>query len=439
MPSIQLILCTLLGLAGSIFGIARLFERPDDGSRYLFLFLASGITFFLIRLIWQSWQDIKECRAKANAGDRDAMYELSQLLLPTSRMSSLDWAEKAAALGHRVASFRAGYLRYGMGFRGRETFDYFLSAAERGHEPAMRAVADCYKLGHCVLPNDRLSFEWRFKSATSYEARFDPMCRPWQLEEEDGKAPGYVCSQDYVGMCYLRGEGCERNVVEAFAWFLLAARSKHSGAISMIRELDRRKAYKLRALMQDRSLQISNALEQGGVVEPGFVSPTDVPFSVVGGGQGDTSMTYPGGEPAQEPVSAWRAFFTVFLSGNLLMSFLLVASKSSGGSPIRPEINGPLYGGFIAAAIVAALYGRRLHPALDLLLLAATSVAAASTLAFWGSPSTVLTAAGAALAAGAIVIPGSVILIHWRHPISTYLFYALVVIHSIGVIPAMLV
>jgi hypothetical protein len=50
-----------------------------------------------------------------------------------------------------------------------------------------------------------------------------------------------------------------------------------------------------------------------------------------------------------------------------------------------------------------------------------------------------LTAAGAALAAGAIVIPCSVILIHWRHPISTYLFYALVVIHSIGVIPAMLV
>jgi hypothetical protein len=419
--------------------MARLFERPDDVSRYLFVFLAFGITFFLIRLMWQSWQDIKECRAKANAGDRDSMYELSELLLPTSKMSSLDWAEKAAALGHRAASFTAGYLRYGMGLRGRETFVYFLSAAERGHEPAMRAVADCYKLGHCVLPNDRLSFEWRFKSATSYESRFDPMCRPWQLEAEDGKAPGYVCSQYSVGMCYLRGEGCERNVVEAFAWFLLAARSKHSGAISMIRELDRRKAYKLRALMQDRSLQISNSLGHGGVVEPGFVSPTDVPFSFGGGGHGVTSMTYPGGEPAQEPVSAWRAFFTVFLSGNLLMSFLLVASKSSGGSPIRPEVNGPLYGGFIAAAIMAALYGRRLHPALNLLLLAVTSVAAVSTLAFWGSPSTVLTAAGAALAAGSLVIPGSVILIHWRHPVSTFLFYVLIFIHSIGLVSAMLV
>jgi len=71
--------------------------------------------------------------------------------------------------------------------------------------------------------------------------------------------------------------------------------------------------------------------------------------------------------------------------------------------------------------------------------MAVTSVAASAALAFWGLSSMVGFAIGASLAAGSIVIPGSVILIHWRHPASTFLFYVLIFIHSIGVIGAMLV
>jgi hypothetical protein len=45
---------------------------------------------------------------------------------------------------------------------------------------------------------------------------------------------------------------------------------------------------------------------------------------------------------------------------------------------------------------------------------------------------------GASLAAGSLVIPFSVILIHWRHPVSTFLFFVLIFIHSISVMSAML-
>ena len=438
MPSPQLFLYAFLGIVVSVWGLVMLFEGRGDTNFKMLVMLAVTFTCIIFKALWESWRDIRDCRAKAISGDRDAMFELSELVLPSSKAEALEWAEKAAALGHRGASFLSGYLRYGMGLRDQVTFSYFLSAAERGDEPAMRAVADCYKLGQCVLPNDRLSFEWRFKSATSWESRYDPMLNLRIYDDAKATAPGFVQSQYRVGMCYLRGEGCEKNVVEAFAWLLLAARAGHKGANLMVRELDRRKMYKLRALMQDRSVQISQALENGGVVEPIQDSSTGLPPSVLTEGQADESFPASAAVSDPDPVSAWRAFFTVFMSGNLMMGFLLVGAKSSDVSRVRPEVNGALYFGFLVAAVVAALWGRKFHPLVDLLSMVVGSVAASAAFAFWGAASLVSVTIGASLAAGLIVFPASALLIHWRHPISTFLFYALFVIHSLGMIPVFL-
>ena len=438
MPSIRLMLTALSLLLLSVWGVQLVLENTVSWQFYLFLFGVIVATPIVFKEVWDSWRDIQELRVKARKGDRDAMYWLAHTLRETDMNGAMHWAEEGAALGHRDSNFLAGYLRYGRGIRDQQTFDYFLAAAEKDSEPAMRAVADCYKLGHCVLPNDRLSFEWRFKSATSYEARQDPMFRPLGHATEGAKAPGFVCSQFAVGMCYILGEGCEKNEVEGYAWLLLAARERHVGAMKKIRELDRRKAYNLRALMQDRSMEIAKAIQGFDVLVPIAASGRMViseakPASVR---QAVDGPDYP--EDAPEPVSAWRAFFTVFLSGNLLMAFLLIGAKSSDASPIRPEVNGAVYAGFIAAAVMAAFYGRKLHPAFNLLLMAVTSVAASAALAFWGLSSMVGFAIGASLAAGSLVIPGSVILIHWRHPVSTFLFYVLIFIHSIAAMSAIL-
>jgi TPR repeat protein len=433
MPSIRLILTALSLLLLSVWGVLLVLEKTVSWQFYLFLFGVVVVTPIVFKAVWDSWRDIQELRVKARKGDRDAMYWLAHALRETDMNGAMHWAEEGAALGHRDSNFLAGYLRYGSGIRDQQTFDYFLAAAEKDSEPAMRAVADCYKLGHCVLPNDRLSFEWRFKSASNWGADFQS-----RYFVEPDKAPGYVCSRYAVGMSYLRGEGCDKNEIEGYAWLLLAARARHTGAINKVRELDRRKAFKLRAQMQDRSLEITKALEMGVESVPIAATGTTVvseakPASVR---QAVDDSDYP--EDAPEPVSAWRAFFTVFLSGNLLMAFLLIGAKSSDGSPIRPEVNGALYAGFIVAAVMAALYGRKLHPAFNLLLMAVTSVAASAALAFWGLSSMVGFAIGASLAAGSLVIPGSVILIHWRHPVSTFLFYVLIFIHSIAVMSVML-
>ena len=428
-------LCLLLL---SVWGVLLVLEKTLAWQFYLFLFWVIVETPIVFKAVWDSWVDIQELRTKASKGDRDSMYWLAKALREIDMDGAMHWAEKGAALGDVDSNFLAGYLRYGRGIRDQQTFDYFLFAAEKGDEPAMRAVADCYKLGHCVLPNDRLSFEWRFKSASNWSADFQSRNFGALDIVDSVKAPGYVCSRYAVGMCYIRGEGCEKNEVEGYAWLLLAARARHTGAIKKVRELDRRKAFKLRAQMQDRSLEIAKAFERGTELVPIAAAGTTVaseakPASI---GQAVDDSVSP--EDAPEPVSAWRAFFTVFLSGNLLMAVLFVGARLSPGSSVTPELQAILFAGFLAAALVAAFYGRKLSPTLHFLLLAATAVVASAAFAYCGQPILVGYAIGASLAGGAIVLPLSIILMHWRHVVADYLFYGLIALHGISLIMALI-
>lgn len=438
MPPIRLMLTALFLLLLSAWGVLLVLEKTVAWQFYLFLFGVIVATPIVFKAVWDSWVDIQELRAKARKGDRSSMYWLAEALRETDMDGAMYWAEKGAALGDVDANFLAGYLRYGRGIRNQQTFDYFLVAAEKGSEPAMRAVADCYKKGHCVLPNDRLSFEWRFKSAASSGA-YSASCNVTEFEREERKfPPGNVCSQHAVGVSYLIGEGCEKNEVNGYAWLLLAARAGHADALKRVRDLDRRKAYKLRALMQEQALQIRNSLECGGVVEPDFVSPSANGKSVC---YSDWEPASAGDFPVEsqpEPVSAWRAFFTVFLAGNLLYTVLFVAARGERASVLPQEVYALLSFGFLAAAFFAAFYGRKLTPLFHFLLLFATTVVASAAFAYWGRPMLVGYTIGASLAGGAIVLPLSIILMHWRHVVADYLFYGLIALHGIGLIMALI-
>ncbi len=430
MPSLRLTFSVLLSLALSIFCIVRLFEKQHDFESYLFVFVVISMTGAFLYAYWDAWCEIRELKFNARKGDPSAMYHLALALRETNLTAASDWAEKGAAKGHIGATFLAGYLRYGMGLRDDETLDYFRRAAERGKEPAMRALADCYKLGHCVLPNDRLSFHWRLKSAADAWA-FSASSDAHGYERENRKVPpGNVCSQFAVGMSYLRGEGCEKNEVEGYAWLLLAATGGHADAHRRVRELDRRKAYKLRALMQDRCRQIRNAIENGGVIEPNFVSPMATPSAVRNPDHRTESVTDASDEVDSEPVSAWRAFFTVILLGNLIVAATFIAGRLSPGSAIRPELTGALFGGYLAAALVAAFYGRKVTPLICFILLGVASVAASAGLALWGMPSLLGAAIGTSLACAPVFLPVSVVLLHWRHVVSDFVFYGMIALHA---------
>lgn len=104
---------------------------------------------------------------------------------------------------------------------------------------------------------------------------------------------------------------------------------------------------------------------------------------------------------------------------------------------IHPYVFGSLLAGFIAAALVAAFYGRKLGLILHFLVLAMTFVTVSAGLAFWGAPTLAGQVIAASLPTGAVVLPLSLILMHWRHAVSDYLFYGLIALHGIGLIMAL--
>jgi hypothetical protein len=299
----------------------------------------------------------------------------------------------------------------------------------------MRALADCYKLGHCVLPNDRLSFHWRLRSAADADAFFDSSNVPEFVREDRKAPPGNVCSQYAVGISYLRGEGCEKNEVEGYAWLLLAATGGHADAHRRVRELDKRKAYKLRSLMQDRCQQIRDAIERGAFFEPDFAPPAIIPpsscFDPINSNE---SVVVGGREVVSQPVSAWKAFFSVLLTGNLIVAAIFIAGRLSPGLAIRPELTGSLFGGYLAAALVAAFYGRKISPFLSFTLMLGVSIAASAALALWGMPAVLGSVIGTSLACAPFFLPVSIILLHWRHFLSDILFYIVIALHALAFI-----
>jgi hypothetical protein len=435
MPSFRLTLYVLLSLACSIWGFVLVFDKQQKFEVYLFVFGVTFMSLVLLKAYWDAWCDIKEFSLKAHKGDPSAMYHLALALRETNLMGAMDWAEKGAAKGHTASTFLAGYLRYGMGLRDDETFDYFRRAAERGDESAMRALADCYKLGHCVLPNDRLSFHWRLRSAADADAFFDSSNVPEFVREDRKAPPGNVCSQYAVGISYLRGEGCEKNEVEGYAWLLLAATGGHPDALRRVRELDKRKAYKLRSLMHDRCQQIRDAIERGAFLEPDFVPPAIIPpsscFDPINSNE---SVVVGGREVISQPVSAWKAFFSVLLTGNLIVAAIFIAGRLSPGLAIRPELTGSLFGGYLAAALVAAFYGRKISPFLSFTLMLGVSIAASAALALWGMPAVLGSVIGTSLACAPFFLPVSIILLHWRHFLSDILFYIVIALHALAFI-----
>jgi hypothetical protein len=114
------------------------------------------------------------------------------------------------------------------------------------------------------------------------------------------------------------------------------------------------------------------------------------------------------------------------------MAALFIGEKASPGSAIRPELNGALFCGFIAAALFAAISGRKLSPFLHLWLLGLVSVATSAALTFWGAPSEVAGVIGATLACATIFVPVSLLLIHWRHVVSDFVFYGMIALHALG-------
>jgi localization factor PodJL len=150
--------------------------------------------------------------AAAHAGDPGASYEIA-IRFAQGRNAATDfaraaaWLDRAAQAGIAPAQFRLGGMyEKGLGVRRdlAEARRLYMAAAAKGHAKAMHNLAVLYTHipGLDGTPDYGAAVEWFRKAA----------------------ACGTVDSQYNLGILYARGTGVERDLVEAYKWFALAAK-----------------------------------------------------------------------------------------------------------------------------------------------------------------------------------------------------------------------
>ena len=148
-----------------------------------------------------------QCRKDAEAGSKEAQYELSVMYafgsgVERDEAKSAEWCQKAAASGHPDAQLNIGH-KYHTGNNGTTKPDYakalewYKKAAASGHPNANFRVGAMYLYGEGMAKN--------YSQALEYF--------------QQGAALGCPMSKSSLGWMYKYGKGVEKDEVKAALWY----------------------------------------------------------------------------------------------------------------------------------------------------------------------------------------------------------------------------
>ena len=167
-------------------------------------------------LLWFDVDEIKDLAKKAKQGDVEAQYALA-IAFDTGKGVEEDdekailWYKRAAERGHMHAQHNLGIsYENGDGVKQDilEAVKWYQLAAAQGNPSSQYNLGLLFSLGHGpVRQNDREALQW------------------FQLAAEQGHAK----AQSNLGAMHALGLGTEKNLVQAYKWFTLAANSYPPG------------------------------------------------------------------------------------------------------------------------------------------------------------------------------------------------------------------
>lgn len=139
-----------------------------------------------------------QLRARADAGDADAMYQISEQLSEAGKYDEAkEWERKAAEGGNADAQFGVGFSAYLLE-RYDEAVPWLEKAVAQGHAGAMTAMADILSDGNSAVgTNEQKAFEYYTEAARL----------------------GNIRAMYLLGRCYYYGRGVAIDYTEAFNWF----------------------------------------------------------------------------------------------------------------------------------------------------------------------------------------------------------------------------
>ncbi|GAB6976556.1 hypothetical protein JCM15124A_14630 [Prevotella falsenii] len=127
--------------------------------------------------------------------------------------------QKAAEAGSIDAYISLGKCyenSWGVAFNAQKTMDWYRKAAYAGSALGQYHLGILYFEGwNGEKPDKKKGLEWLFKAANG--------CEPWAMF--------------YIGNCYKRGDGVEKNIDEAIRWYKKAAEYGDEDAPQVLKEL----------------------------------------------------------------------------------------------------------------------------------------------------------------------------------------------------------
>jgi len=194
-------------------------------------------------------------RAAENGGYAHEQFNLGQCYykgngVEKNYFEAASWFRKAAEQGYAPAQFMLGWMyENGEGLERdyTEAINWYTKAAQQQCAPAQINLAAMYSGGRGAGKDDLQAVTWLRKAAAQgYAPGQAKLCATYYVEQDyiqaihwcrkaaDQKDPD---AQFLVGAFYNNGTGVEKNTIEAYAWFSLAAEQGHAAAIENMHNL----------------------------------------------------------------------------------------------------------------------------------------------------------------------------------------------------------
>lgn len=169
---------------------------------------------------------LSQLEEKASIGDWYAAYDLAciyingQCGVTEDSAKGINWLRKAVDQGLAPAQLALGnYYFIGKGVAKSETkaVNWYRKATDQGDSDAQFYLGGCYRDGIGVAKNEVEAMNWYRKGAEKgiSKARIKRF--------QTSAAEGNKVSQWFLGDCYIKGVGLEKNTKEGLEWYQKAA------------------------------------------------------------------------------------------------------------------------------------------------------------------------------------------------------------------------
>jgi TPR repeat protein len=191
-------------------------------------------SLFLVTIfVFYNTQSVNAQEVKLSAVDIN--NKANKLFADENYVDAVKWYRLAAEQGYSLAQYALGRCYdsgHGVKENDSEAVKWYTLAAEQGYDVAQRVLGYCYKYGSGVKKDKAEAIKWATRAAEqgSSIAQSD-LAHYYYVNRNYVKAVKWfrlaaeqdsVFAQYYLGLCYEKGRGVDKNIEEAVKWYKLA-------------------------------------------------------------------------------------------------------------------------------------------------------------------------------------------------------------------------